>query len=53
VLQPADGSPAVLIGDADVTAMLTAETANVSYTPRLPLPAGDSDVTVWLVLSSR
>ncbi|HEX2491374.1 MAG TPA: hypothetical protein VHR27_18325, partial [Blastocatellia bacterium] len=48
-LQPADGSLAVLVGDTDVTAMLTAETANVSYTPRLPLPAGESDVTVWLV----
>jgi hypothetical protein len=48
-LQPADGSLAVLVGDTDVTAMLTAEAANVSYTPRLPLPAGESDVTVWLV----
>jgi hypothetical protein len=48
-LQPADGSLAVLVGDTDVTAMLTAEAANVSFTPRLPLPAGESDVTVWLV----
>jgi hypothetical protein len=48
-LQPADGSLAVLIGDTDVTAMLMMEAANVSYTPRLPLPAGESDVTVWLV----
>ena len=48
-LQPADGSLAVLIGDTDVTAMLMMEAANVSYTPRLPLPAGESDVTVLLV----
>ncbi|MGH9752823.1 MAG: hypothetical protein ACREA2_08560 [Blastocatellia bacterium] len=48
-LQPADGSLAVLIGDTDVTGMLMMEAANVSYTPRLPLPAGQSDVTVWLV----
>ncbi len=48
-LQPADGGLAVLIGDTDVTAMLMIEAANVSYTPRLPLPAGESEVTVWLV----
>src|SRR5262245_4387 len=52
-LQPADGSLAVLIGDTDVTAMLTADAINVSYTPRLPLPAGESDVTVWLVLTGN
>jgi len=52
-LQPADGSLAVLIGDTDVTAMLTVEAANVSYVPRLPLPAGESDVTVWLVLTGN
>jgi hypothetical protein len=51
VLQPADGSPEVLIGDTDVTAMPMAEAANVSYTPRLPLPVGDSDVTAWPVLT--
>src|SRR5215468_10710674 len=39
-LQPADGSLAVLIGDTDVTAMLTVNAADVSYIPRLPLPAG-------------
>ena len=52
-LQPADGSLAVLVGDTDVTAMLMMEAANVSYTPRLPLPAGESDVTVWLVLTGN
>ncbi len=52
-LRPADGSLAVLIGDTDVTAMLMAEAANVSYTPRLPLPVGESDVTVWLVLAGN
>ena len=52
-LQPTDGSLAVLIGDTDVTAMLTAEAANVSYIPRLPLPVGESDVTVWLVLTGN
>ena len=39
----------MLVGDTDVTAMLTVDAANVSYTPQLPLPAGESDVTVWLV----
>ncbi len=52
-LRPADGSLAVLIGDTDVTAFLMAEAASVSYTPRLPLPAGESDVTVWLVLTGN
>jgi hypothetical protein len=33
--------------------MLMVEAANVSYTPRLPLPAGESDVTVWLVLTGN
>jgi len=53
VLRPADGSPAVLIGDTHVMAMLMMWAANVSYTPRPPPPSGDSDVTVRLVLSSR
>jgi hypothetical protein len=52
-LQPADGGLAVLIGDTDVTAMLKVEGVNVSYTPRLPLPAGETDVTVWLVLTGN
>jgi hypothetical protein len=52
-LRPVDGSLAVTIGDTDVTAMLTVEAAIVSYTPRLPLPAGASDVTVWLVSSGN
>ncbi len=52
-LRPADGSLAVLIGDTDVTALLTAAAANVSYIPRLPLPVGESDVTVWLVLNGN
>jgi hypothetical protein len=52
-LQPADGGLAVLIGDTDVTAMLKVEGPNVSYTPRLPLPAGEIDVTVWLILTGN
>src|SRR5215510_15243247 len=52
-LRPADGSLAVLVGDTDVTAMLLVDAAKVSYTPRLPLPAGESDVTVWLVLTGN
>src|SRR5215470_9454845 len=52
-LRPADGSLAVMVGDTDVTAMLMVEAANVSYNPRLPLPAGESDVTVWLVLTGN
>ncbi len=48
---PADGSLAVLIGDTDVTAMLIVESTLVSYTPRLPLPVGECEVTVWLALN--
>lgn len=48
-LRPADGGLAVLIGDTDVTALLLVEAVNVAYLPRLPLLAGESDVTVWLV----
>jgi hypothetical protein len=43
VLRPADGSPAVLIGDTHVTAM---PMMRVSYTLRLPPPSGDSDVSI-------
>jgi hypothetical protein len=50
-LQPADGGLAMMIGDTDVTAMLMIEASNVSYIPRLPLPAGENEVTVWLVSS--
>jgi hypothetical protein len=46
VLRPADGSPAVLIGDTQVTATPMMWAANVSYTLRLPPPSGDSDVTI-------
>jgi len=46
VLRPADGSPAVLIGDTHVTATPMMEAANVSYTLRPPPPSGDSDVTI-------
>jgi hypothetical protein len=52
-LRPADGSHAVLIGNTVVTATPIAEAANVPYTPRLTLPAGDSDVTAWLVLTGN
>ena len=47
---PADGTLAVLIGDTDVTAMLIIESTLVSYTPRLPLLAGECEVTAWLAL---
>ena len=50
-MRPADGSLAVLIGDTDVTAMLRVDAGSVSYIPRLPLPVGESDVTVWLVMN--
>jgi hypothetical protein len=46
VLRPADGSPAVLIGDTHVTATPMMGAANVSYTLRLPPPSGDSDVAI-------
>jgi len=46
VLRPADGSPAVLIGDTHIMSMLMMGAANVSYTLRLPPPSGDSDVTI-------
>jgi len=46
VLRPADGSPAVLIGDTHVTAMSMMRAAIVSYTLGPPPPSGDSDVTI-------
>jgi hypothetical protein len=46
VLRPADGSPAVLIGDTHVTAMSMMGAANVSHTLRPPPPSGDSDVKI-------
>ena len=52
-LRPAAGGPAVLIGDTNVTAMPMARAANVPYTTGRPLPAGDSDVMVWLVLTGN
>jgi hypothetical protein len=46
VLRPADGGPAVLIGDTHVAATPMMGAANVSYTLRLPPPSDDSDVTI-------
>jgi hypothetical protein len=48
-LQAAEGRIAVLIGATDVSALLEVTAATLSYTPRLPLPIGDSEVAVYLV----
>jgi hypothetical protein len=53
VLQPADGSLAVLTVNTDVTAMLMVEAACVSCASRLPLPVGESYVTACLVLAGN
>ncbi|HEU0185938.1 MAG TPA: hypothetical protein VFS27_11530 [Blastocatellia bacterium] len=49
-LQVTEGRLAVLIGDMDVSNLLTPTEGGLSYFPRiLPLPAGESPVRVFLV----
>ena len=49
-LQPSDGRLAVFIGLTDVTSLLVETTNGVRYAPSvLPLPAGPSEVAVYLV----
>ncbi|HEX5085096.1 MAG TPA: hypothetical protein VFY40_23920, partial [Blastocatellia bacterium] len=52
-LQVTEGRLAVLIGDMDITNLLTPAGEGLSYFPRiLPLPAGESPVRVFLVTLS-
>jgi hypothetical protein len=52
-LQVTEGRLAVLIGDMDITNLLTPTGDGLSYSPRiLPLPAGESPVKVFLVTLS-
>jgi hypothetical protein len=48
-LQKTDGRIAVLIGKTDVSAFLAMKANAISYLPRIPLPHGESQVTVWQV----
>lgn len=49
-LAPDEGSPAVFIGDTDITQLLAKAEKTLSYTPRLlPLPAGATQVRFFLV----
>jgi hypothetical protein len=49
-LQSAEGRLAVLIGQTDLTAFFTLGETTLSYTPKfVPLPAGENQVTVYLV----
>jgi len=51
-LQPEEGKLAVLVGATDVTNLFTATAEALSYAPdALPLPTGDTELTVYLVSS--
>src|SRR6185369_2770074 len=52
-LAAAEGKLAVMIGRTDVTAMLEIQPVVVGYSPRLPLPAGETEVTVYLVSADQ
>src|SRR5262249_5532838 len=52
-LAAAEGKLAVMIGRTDVTALLETQPGAVSYSPRLPLPAGETEVTVYLVSADQ
>jgi hypothetical protein len=52
-LQATEGRLAILIGDMDISNLLTPTGDGLSYSPRiLPLPAGESPVRVFLVTLS-
>ncbi|PYT09142.1 MAG: hypothetical protein DMF60_03165 [Acidobacteria bacterium] len=49
-LTKAEGSIAVMVGQADLTALFTVTEKNLRYNPKtLPLPPGESQVTLYLV----
>ncbi len=48
-LSAAEGKLAVMVGLVDVTALLDVQPDLVSYSPRLPLPPGTTELTVYLV----
>ncbi len=48
-LAAADGKLAVMVGLMDVTALLDIQSGLVSYSPKLPLPAGETELAVYLV----
>ena len=52
-LAASEGKLAVFIGRTDITALLETQPDAVGYTPRLPLPAGESEVTVYLVSADQ
>jgi len=50
LLNKQEGSLAVVVGQADLTALFTVAEKSLRYDPRtLPLPAGESQVTLYLV----
>jgi hypothetical protein len=48
-LQPAEGKIAVIIGATDMTALFASAPDALTYTPQIPLPAGESAVIVYLI----
>ncbi len=52
-LQAADGTLAIFIGPTDMTALFAVQETSLRYTSDLPLPAGQSDVIVYLVSTAE
>ncbi len=53
-LQPSEGRLAVFVGQTDLTNLFTVTERGLNYGPNaLPLPAGEAEVTVYLVSSSN
>ncbi len=48
-LQPSEGRIGVLIGTTDWTSLFSVAPDALVYTPQMPLPAGESEVIVYLV----
>jgi hypothetical protein len=49
-VSPSEGTLAVFIGETDFTRLFTTTGNQLSYTPSVvPLPAGETRITVWLV----
>ncbi len=53
-VQPSEGTLAVLVGSTDVTGLLETAAPRLRYRPwPLPLPAGETRVTVYLIAPNR
>jgi len=48
-LQPSEGRLAVFVGQSDMTALFAATDSTLTYNARLPLPAGENILVVYLI----